>query len=574
MNTTADQNADDQTPPMRPPKQPIPQNNGEPSMYGTSDSVNCEQKRVPQNSWKLPSVSESSNPEVTFQSTSKHDASGARQYFTYDGVRPVTPTSGFISDPRSLNAFEGLQRNLVDQLLSNKRSGRSGTKSNPGSAEAPRFQNVYQDQTKDPHYPQNADWTQYRENSDPGSPSKKSRPLHTPRSFHTSAFNNSRFWDDPEPKTKANHHDQSSRFSFSVNDDTFNRTRHQSNGFSNSAENISTKFTPEDWDGKFEAGGEYFKPEGKSRAQSTSRSRGRSPVRIRPVPPFQPTVETETPIESPGAAKFSAEEWNETFKPQTFMPPPSVPTGRATPGRKRTGPILRPTMGGNAAVVDDGETSDEKPLFTGRKNASPMTGSPEPMDVDTPPVSHTVPEFAAPSNGHLRVNTESSKRAASASQSPTDTEGLKVNFDDLKIRDLISTLAMPTPPAAPIIPSTDRPSPAVYDLYCTSYQRYMKEWDTFSSKFLLHMVARKNQNDTLREKRWTDDRSTEYYRLGLKEDQAVLKRWGECLEGHEGVVRQWVIVRERVRVREERDGENGGGVGVSGERVRQRKKTH
>jgi len=380
-----------------------------------------------------------------------------------------------------------------------------------------------------------------------------------------------------QPQPQATQTNGESIFSFNINDETFNRTRHQSNGFSNSAENISTKFTPEDWDGKFEAGADYFKPEVKKRTQSTSRPRGRSPVKIRPVDTkfAQPRVESETPIESPGGTKFSAEEWNETFKPQTFMPTtmPPPPRTATTPSRKRTGPTIRPTMG-TAAVVDDSETSDEKPLFNGRKNMHSMASSPEPMDVDTPPATNTVPQYATTPNCHLRVNTEPQKRAAStsASQSPTDTEGLKVNFDDLKIQDLMSTLALPTPPQPPALPidtEYERPSRASYEDYLKRYAKYMGEWDVFNSKYLLHMVARRRQNDNLKDRRWTDRNGTEIYRLGLKEDQAVLKRWGEMQEMHEQIVKAFVVMRERMKTREEREG-----VPPPSDRPRPRKKTH
>ncbi|KAH9207719.1 hypothetical protein DL95DRAFT_48865 [Leptodontidium sp. 2 PMI_412] len=558
--------------------------NGE-SMYAHlsfADYVNSERQRVPNYSAKLPTVSEAVRSSEDY--TPKRVPS---KYFT--AARPVTPPSGITIQPQSLNAFEGLQRNLVDQLLTNKRTSNSGGKkcnSNPVSADAPRFGSGSQGWTMNSPYPNQMPpaWTEYRDSTTPTSPSKKPKSVKHLHSVHPFDYDEARrYWEEYKKiKNQANHPDRASSFSFNINDETFNRTRHQSNGFSNSAENISTKFTPEDWDGKFEAGADYFKPEVKTRTQSTSRPRGRSPVKIRPVDAKfgQPRVESETPIESPGGTKFSADEWSETFKPQTFMPTTINPPPRTatTPGRKRTGPSIRPTMG-TAAVVDDSETSDEKPLFTGRKNMQSMASSPEPMDVDTPPAHNTVPVYATTPNGHLKVNTEPLKRAASASQSPTDTEGLKVNFDDLKIQDLMSTLALPTPPQPPQLPSAEsefeRPTRAAYDEYIKRYERYMSEWDIFNTKYLLHMVARRRQNDTLKEKRWTDAKATEIYRLGLKEDQAVLKRWGEMQEMHELVVRAFVVMRERMMTREEREGVPvGAGNGNGNERARPRKKTH
>jgi len=571
-------NIDGHTPQStRPQTQPQPQatqTNGE-SMYAylsSSNSVISDRQRVPNLSVKLPTVSETIRSGEAF-------APKRVPSKDFTDSRPVTPPSGFTASAQSLNAFEGLQRSLVDQLLTNKRSGGKKSNSNSGSAEASRFGPGSQG-WMDPHYPhqEKSAWTEYRDVT-PASPSKKPRPvkhLHTVHPFDSERSH--QYWEELKKiKNQANHPERSSSFSFNINDETFNRTRHQSNGFSNSAENISTKFTPEDWDGKFEAGADYFKPEVKKRTQSTSRPRGRSPVKIRPVDTkfAQPRVESETPIESPGGTKFSAEEWNETFKPQTFMPTtmPPPPRTATTPSRKRTGPTIRPTMG-TAAVVDDSETSDEKPLFNGRKNMHSMASSPEPMDVDTPPATNTVPQYATTPNCHLRVNTEPQKRAAStsASQSPTDTEGLKVNFDDLKIQDLMSTLALPTPPQPPALPidtEYERPSRASYEDYLKRYAKYMGEWDVFNSKYLLHMVARRRQNDNLKDRRWTDRNGTEIYRLGLKEDQAVLKRWGEMQEMHEQIVKAFVVMRERMKTREEREG-----VPPPSDRPRPRKKTH
>jgi hypothetical protein len=87
---------------------------------------------------------------------------------------------------------------------------------------------------------------------------------------------------------------------------------------------------------------------------------------------------------------------------------------------------------------------------------------------------------------------------------------------------------------------------------------------------LLHLLARKNQTAEVGTKRWTDEVTTEQYRLGLKEDQAVLQKWQETMAEHERVVREFCIVRERMK----------GCVGVDasgasvGKRASPRKKTH
>lgn len=563
----------------RPQTQPQAQANGD-TMYASSDSSHPDRTfmKVPNFSVKLPTVSEDHKEPAT---RGPLPYKKPTKYFMDD--QPVkSPTAAATTDPQSLNAFEGFQRNLVDQLLHNKRNTSLGQKSrpSPGFAETPVYGASSRDWTKDPHYQYQQAWQEYREPYLPGSPSKKSKPTKHLHSVHPYDFDKSReFWAerDKMKQSQANYPNRTSSFSFNVNDDTFSRTRAHSSGFSNSADNISTKFASEDWDGKFEAGADYFKPnpeQQKIRAQSTSRPRGRSPVKHRPADlNLSRPRGSDTPIESPGGTKFSAEEWNKTFKPQTFMPSPSRMSSIP-----RSGPSPRPTMGGNAAVVSDGEMSDEKPLFTGRKNMASNVGSPEPMDVDTPPANNTVPDFANVEKGHSNIHHGSNKRAASvsASRPPGDAAALNVEFEDLRIRDLMSTLAMPTapqPPALPEAPSEyERPTRAAYDDYVKRYTKYLKEWDIFNSKFLLHLVARKNQTAKLGGKRVTEEAATEVYRIGVREDQAVLRCWGDFLKDHEKVVKAFIVVRERMKSREEREG--GIPDARQTERPRPRKKTH
>jgi hypothetical protein len=584
--------------------------NGNPSMYETSSfynhpSFNPENKRSSIYEVTLPAVAEtiSSRPQY---STSKTELprSASMKFPTplFPKDRHTTPPSGVAIDPEKLNTFETLQRTVIDGLLSNKRASSSGQK--PQAARTGLSGSQWSNQgtplnsSNLRHSGQPGDFHTYRDSAEAGSPSKKFKPLKHLHSSHTYDFDKSQaFWvEHDKRKRSANHARQSSRFSFDFPDDTFTNTRPPKNSFSSSAENISTKFTPEDWKGKFEAGGDYFRPEqkapgmpGRGRTQSGSRSRGRSPAKVRTthgdIPYIAPPTEP-TPLESPGGTKFSAAEWTQTFKPQTFAPPPAGPVPqRAVPPKKRTGPTLRTTMGGNAAVVDDGSSSEEKPLFTNRKpTASPITVSPDPMDVDTPPVTNTVPQFTA-AKINEKLSEPLKRPAASGSSSPTDTASLKVGFEDLKIRDLINSLSMPPPPKAPTPPTPSElgsPSRAAYEDYVKRYAKYMSEWDIFNATFLLHLVARKNQTDNAAEKRWTDEKATELYRLGLKEDQAVLQRWMEAKAAHEGVVKDFCIVRERMKGLVERDsggGANLGGKAMAPERERTtraspRKKTH
>jgi hypothetical protein len=94
-----------------------------------------------------------------------------------------------------------------------------------------------------------------------------------------------------------------------------------------------------------------------------------------------------------------------------------------------------------------------------------------------------------------------------------------------------------------------------YYQYMAGFREYMKAWDLFDARMLLHFITRKNINKELNGKRWTDDTAFEAYRLGLRDDRVVLAHQSQALEGHAKVVKDCAIVREKMR-------EFGEGVGV------------
>jgi hypothetical protein len=477
---------------------------------------------------------------------------------------PVTSPSGVAHD--SLNPFETHQQRLVEELICKRHA--SGPNFNlSGDANVSGSEDLL-----------NRNGMYAQEHAQMGSPSKKHKfhePLHA--HYHARSFP---IYTGPH-RSNANAINYPSSFSFRVDDNTFARTNFQPNGIASpSTENINTKFTPEEWEGKFEAGYDYFRPEQKAagvpprgRTHSGSRSRGRSPTKIRPVDPkfVQPRVEEETPIESPGGTKFTAAEWAQSFKTQTFMPPPPVMPPRSASGRKGRVPSLRPTMGGNAAVVEDSDnTSDEKPLFTGRKSQpTPIITSPalDPMEVDSTPPSELVETQApkTPTSNTIPLGVPSpGKRAAAPSHSPTDA-ALKVDFDDLKLRDLISHLSLPVAPVPPKPPQNPtpqytRPTPEAYAVYLEEFKSYMYDWDLFNNQFCFHILARKKQTDDLGAKRWEDDAGLEAYRMGLKEDKLVLNHWSTTQYNHQAVMKDYAVLKERMKLRAERE--------------RPRKKTH
>ena len=458
--------------------------------------------------------------------------------------------------PTKLNSFEVTQRSIVDQLLAKKEQAeRSSREPEP---------NGHPVTTADPHYQHfsSGDST----TAEMGSPVKK--PSCVDPAQHNPSADHLRFWLSNN-KTYANLKGASSfstnfsMFSMPINDDTFTPTRPMSGFPNHSADDINTKFAAEDWHGKFEAGNCFVpdqkpgNPPRRTRTQSTSRSatRGRSPVKFTGSIPTREGTSADPKVfppptqngvdQSPSGTKFSAEQWQETFKTQTFAPAFSPSPVGATPNvsrpstKKSRGP--RPTMGSAAVFVSsssDDSSSDEQDQYPETMRAG-RVASPDAMDVDTPPAAHSTATPKA--NEKLQVNTEPQKRAAT---SPLGTEALNVNFEDLEIKDLISSLNLPTPPKAPVLKQSadDATNSTTRTEYITKFQAYMKSWDLFNTRMMLHIVARKNQNDTLGATRWESAQGLKEYTRGLKTDAAVLQHWVVATNAHEKDMKDYTAI--------------------------------
>lgn len=568
-----------------------------------------ERKKNPQ---YPPNSVDSSMPKVseTYKSSGNKTSSNFHQRgfsaANYPNLFPsiaesATAPSGVRLNPPSLNAFEDLQRSVIDSLLSSKRRN-TLPKHETATPEKKDVQGI-KFQTPCNVRSSSHQWRSARERAEEGSPIKNPNPRKHLHSVHSDSSSKSRvFWDNYEQmKTNTANPIGKCSFTFPVDDEIFQPTQPVNNGFASSKpENISTTFTQESWgrekfDGIFEAGLKNpTTAPSRARAQSSSRSRTRSPAKVRPVnpvPPMQPEPTTdpaEDLMESPGGSKFQKDAWQDIFKPGTFAPGtfnlkyiPTVPTpsaSRPVNKKTRTGSV-RPTMG-TAAVVTDGETSDEKPLFDAKPAASSGVShppSPDAMDVDTPPVrtSHTVPQFVpSTTNGNnatssntngakLNGKVQRAKRPATHSQSPVEAEAevLKVDFQNLKIKDfqeLITDLNLPAPPPAPAAPPpptmTESISKSAQEKYMKQFEIYMKDWDLFNTKMMLHFVARKNQawNST----GWEDDSKIENYRDALRVDTVVDKHWNNAREFHKKVMKDYVVIRERMKMREAFEGIN------------------
>lgn len=539
-----------QQPQQNPPIPPKTPKDGEPSMY---DHSNTHQRSGVRRSstWAnpLPTVSESSPVR---------NSSSKKPYY----MSAQSPSG----EDSPLTDFEIKQRGILDQILYNKSNRR--VSSSPNTTPLSRQSRVASNQECEDR--ENVLKTQASSRESPAA-NKHSIKVHSRKarvssisqahhSYSPTQNQNQSFWQSLEEiKNRANETVKFSSFSFNVNEDSFNTTaprRPSLQSFNSSAENISTKFNTKAWDGKF--AGEHFQPDPKapfqparSQSGSSSRSRNRSPPKptVDPRHPQTRAVDGEPTVESPGGTKFSAQEWADTFRPQTFAPPPP----RQVPTRKRTGTSLRPTLGGNAAVVDDGSSADEKPLFD--KPKTPVTpnapSTPDAMDIDPPPARNTVPQFMPPPQ-ETAEPPHSPKRPAA---SPVEDASLKVNFSELNIRDLLSTLSLPNPPSPPPSPQNlpnTQPSAVTFEDYAVRFAKYMTAWDLYNNQFLLHLVTRKNQNDGLGQNRWLKDDGLQIYRQGLKEDAAVLEAWKSEKEKHEVAVREWMTVRDGFKEGERR----------------------
>jgi hypothetical protein len=333
-----------------------------------------------------------------------------------------------------LNVFEQTQFNLVDLLINRSGGGRPDAESckRCGQIISSAQCNCKPMERNPPSVPRTSRWAaHFQSAADAGSPQKR-RPGGAQKTSDIPQFYSQPldyFSDNRQNPTLSSGYANSScinSFSFPINTDTFASTKPAP--FVNaSTESISTTFSPDDWHGKFEAGDYFANDQGQRakvppRTRSGSRARGRSPVKGRPgsatassttgpsVPEIDPTnlgrpPADEPPMESPGGTKFSAEEWKQTFKAQTFAPPPhpSPSALRTQRSFKRSrpptvsgkGPNIIKTAGGKAAVVES-ESFDEESIYVGRPagqttrpssakstGASPATAA-DAMDIDPP----------------------------------------------------------------------------------------------------------------------------------------------------------------------------------------------
>jgi hypothetical protein len=343
----------------------------------------------------------------------------------------------------------------------------------------------------------------------------------------------------------------------SANYHSFGEAKTYANGGprSRSHEQLNKGFSASEWNGAFE-GGNYFSPN----ASSTSPTRGRSTSR--PDSASQPSVKSSSEDSSrpqqpmPFApAKFSADAWAQQLQDNTWAVPhhdvgkQQANTRPARSTRKQSRSRPKP------ATVST-ETEEAEATVSGTDNrafAGATPAVPEAMEIDEePPIRVEV----TPVNGVPKpppALAESNKSGSGSRPSPGNggkANGTKNDLFDLKnlnnvtplastnsggiedLKDIHSTLpfesrpnnpnvgrrvvrprelALPNPPKRPrrptVVPAGTNPRQMVlpqkdWDRYVAEMSAYMREWNLFNRRMLMHFNARQDAVETGLAPRW------------------------------------------------------------------------
>ena len=376
-----------------------------------------------------------------------------------------------------------------------------------------------------------------------------------------------------------------------------------------SSENINTNFSPSGWHGKFSGDaadylgasrngtiprGRMSPPKGRSRPHTPLKERPKvavppenlPPNEGRPIPPPPPF-----PAEAPAKAKFSEDQWRQTFKEPTwaYPPPPPIHSPRV-PNAKRTKPLRkmsaankRPTISKPAFVSASGE--DEGDASNEASSVPESDGSSgNAMDIDpalTPPTAappQTAPKPQDYTDPIARIIRSAVPPPQSGAKREADGEG-SLNLSDLKqtapfapsnsgLRDLnelkttlpfpsaasaiplqpsaAQQLSLPHPPKAPAIP--DKVTQSTWDLYLTYIRAYMAEWNMFNHKMLAHFTTRQTEVETKLGSEWLGSVGNEgylRYMKGVEEDFRVREHWDVSWEKHRECMKGLGRMKER-----------------------------
>lgn len=329
-----------------------------------------------------------------------------------------------------------------------------------------------------------------------------------------------------------------------------------SNHHSVSQENINSKFSAADWDGKFGSGNEFLRPiidtsdRDRRSPSRTTRSRARSTGRVKledqvhvqdnvpPVPGLNArsyvdatngTAEAQSGSdgefqfvgtqEQPKAAvfqpgTFSADEWAEKFKEQKWMAPDPEPSAHRPKPQKKTS---RSTP----RKQDNTNESPESTYDFSPKFDMPPAATEDAMDIDGPSMENTPddkteaghqPAPATPhdnGNRELNVDLEDLKKTVPFAPSGTGLKDLNelsstLPFQsrpaasvDQSLNHTISSTArrldLPKPPKVIMPPAEDSLTQESWEIYVHNINTYLHDWNVFNIKMLDHFRTRQDQ---------------------------------------------------------------------------------
>lgn len=350
------------------------------------------------------------------------------------------------------------------------------------------------------------------------------------------------------------HANRNTSFNFPIDTDTFVQTNGEQIK-SDSTENINTKFSPQDWHGKFEGKPDYFAhpvpPNGSRAKKSPTRppsSRKNSMQNFpstaaaqmpQPTPPptessaAAPPPAAQTPGGEPGPVRFSPDQWAKTFKDPSFVLPTEPPKA-ASPvkgpapmrGRKqsRTRPAGANAKPKSASVAD---TDDNSESAESTNDAAGTDSSA--MDIDpTPPAPQTngaqrpkiVPTPISQARAAQKEQAQAKPQEADdslrfkefANVAPftaTSQEGLK-NLNDLTQNlpfDSRPAASHPTQPAEPTalqLPQLPKAPEVPKQLTMSVWREqlpkmaaYVKAFQQWDSHMLQHFAARQHETDAM-----------------------------------------------------------------------------
>ncbi|TLD27291.1 hypothetical protein PspLS_05088 [Pyricularia sp. CBS 133598] len=113
----------------------------------------------------------------------------------------------------------------------------------------------------------------------------------------------------------------------------------------------------------------------------------------------------------------------------------------------------------------------------------------------------------------------------------------------------------PVPPRAPapLAISGLKPSSSAWEAHVNEFEIYLREWDTFNSKFVDHVLARQNQLNKAKQKNGLsllyarNVKSMQEYASWLEQDQQVHEKWTAYHNEHLKRVREFMVHQEKMK---------------------------